>query len=289
MCPKDHLSQQLQRSQLPTIWTIPDPMWDQLKELLPKEKEPGTPGRPPVPFRSVMDGILFVLRTGCHWNAVPSTFGSGSTCHRRFQQWIDAGMLEALVERMLRLYDELCSIDWRWQAADAKTLPAPLGGGQTGPNPTDLGKSGTKRHLLIDGRGVPLSVHLSAANCHDLKSLADLIGAGKLLAKERKKPTGDEPQHLCLDKAYDAKEADALLDELGYTGHIKRQGESEDASESGVGEPVYPARRWKVERSIAWMNNMRKLRTRWEKKAENYRGLWLLAIALIIYRRIILG
>jgi transposase len=223
MCPKDHLSQQLQRSQLPTIWTIPDPMWDQLKELLPKEKEPGTPGRPPVPFRSVMDGILFVLRTGCHWNAVPSTFGSGSTCHRRFQQWIDAGMLEALVERMLRLYDELCSIDWRWQAADAKTLPAPLGGGQTGPNPTDLGKSGTKRHLLIDGRGVPLSVHLSAANCHDLKSLADLIGEGKLLAKERKKPTGDEPQHLCLDKAYDAKEADALLDELGYTGHIKHR------------------------------------------------------------------
>jgi len=136
---------------------------------------------------------------------------------------------------------------------------------------------------------VPLSVHLSAANRHDLKSLADLIGEGKLLTAERKEPTEAEPQHLCLDKAYDAKDADELLEELDYTGHIKRQGESEDASGSGVGEPVHPARRWKVERSISWMNNMRKLRTRWEKKAENYRGLWLLAIALVIYRRIILG
>jgi putative transposase len=256
MCPKDHLSQQLQGSQLPTIWTIPDPMWEQVQELLPKEKEPGTPGRPPVPFRTVLNGILFVLRTGCHWNAVPAAFGSGSTCHRRFQQWIGAGLFEAVVQRLLRLYDELCGIDWTWQAADAKTLPAPLGGGQTGPNPTDLGKgstygASTKRHLLIDGRGVPLSVHLSAANRHDLKSLADLIGEGKLLTAERKAPTGDEPQHLCLDKAYDAEAADELLDELGYTGHIKRQGGSEDASGSGVGEPVHPSQRWKVERSIS--------------------------------------
>jgi hypothetical protein len=122
----------------------------------------------------------------------------------------------------LLVADELHSIDWTWQAADAKTLPAPLGGGLTGPKPTDLGQSGTKRHLVIEGGGVPLSVHLSAANRHDRKGLADLIG-----------------------------------------------------------EPVYPARRWKAERSISWLNNMRKLRERWEKKAANYRGLWLLAIALV--------
>jgi putative transposase len=89
-----------------------------------------------------------------------------------------------------------------------------------------------------------------------------------------------------LDKAYDAEEADELLEKLGYTGHIKRRGQSD---EPGVGEVIYPARRWKVERSISWLNNMRKLRVRWEKKAENYRGLWMLAAALITYRRIILG
>jgi putative transposase len=104
---------------------------------------------------------------------------------------------------------------------------------------------------------------------------------------ERPEPGQQAPQHLCLDKAYDAEEADLLLEELGYIGHIKRRGESDDP---GIGEVVYPARRWKVERSISWLNNMRKLRVRWEKKAENYRGLWLLlAAALITYRRIILG
>jgi len=77
MCPKEQLRKQLNRSQLPTIWTIPDAMWVQLKELLPKQKDRGTSGRPPVPFRKVIDGILFILRTGCQWNAVPSVYGSG--------------------------------------------------------------------------------------------------------------------------------------------------------------------------------------------------------------------
>jgi len=287
MCPEEQIRKQLQRSQLPTIWKIPDPMWTQLKELLPEEKASGTPGRPPVPFRKVLNGILHVLRTGAHWNAVPGAYGSGSTCHRRFQEWTRAGLFERLVTALLQIYDELRGIDWTWQAADAKTLPAPLGGEKTGPNPTDLGKCGTKRHLLIDGRGVPLSIHLSAANRHDIKGLSGLIEKGELLTDTRKEPSNAQPQHLCLDKAYDAEDADKLLEELGYTGHVKRQGEEED--EPGVGEPVYPARRWKVERSISWTNNMRKLRTRWEKKAANYRGLWLLTIALVIYRRTVLG
>jgi putative transposase len=123
-------------------------------------------------------------------------------------------------------------------------------------------------------------VHLSGANRHDLKGLRQLLSSG--LLTPRPEPSEGEPQHLCLDKAYDAEEAERLLEELGYEGHIKRRGQSD---EPGVGEPVYPARRWKVERSISWLNNMRKLRVRWEKKAENYRGLWLLAAALIIYRR----
>src|SRR5215207_3076896 len=207
-----------------------------------------------------------------------------STVHRRFQQWVGAGIIDAIVRAMVGWYERSWGIDWEWQAADTKLLAAPLGGEATGPNPTDLGKSGTKRHLMVDGRGVPLAFHLSAANRHDLKGLSQLLRAG--FVAERPEPGQQAPQHLCLDKAYDAEEADLLLDELGYIGHIKRRGESDDP---GIGEVVYPARRWKVERSISWLNNMRKLRVRWEKKAENYRGLWLLAAALITYRRIILG
>ena len=163
--------------------------------------------------------------------------------------------------------------------------PAPLGGNKTGPNPTDRGKVGTKRHLLVDGRGVPLAVHLSGANRHDITGLEHLIGEEGMLVA-RPEPAEQRSQHLCLDKAYDAEEAESLLERSGYTGHIKRQGEKD---EPGVGEVVHPARRWKVERSISWLNNMRKLRVRWEKKAQNYRGLWLLAAALITYRRVISG
>ena len=275
---------ELKRVQLPTIWTIPEKMWQRMRPLLPAEKEPHTPGRPPVPFRKVMNGILFVLRTGCQWKALPGCYGSGSTAHRRFQQWVRSGIIDALVRMRIDWYERCRGIDWEWQAADTKLLAAPLGGEATGPNPTDLGKLGTKRHLLVDGRGVPLAFHLSGANRHDLKGLSRLLGAGLLV--ERPEPGERAPQHLCLDKAYDAEEADLLLDALGYTGHIKRRGQSD---EPGVGEVVHPARRWKVERSISWLNNMRKLRVRWEKKAQNYRGLWLLAVALIIYRRIILG
>src|SRR2546423_14725005 len=67
----------------PTLWAMPDPLWEECRPLLPPEQAPGTPGRPAVPLRRVLDGILYVLRTGCQWKAVPRTFGSGSTCHRR--------------------------------------------------------------------------------------------------------------------------------------------------------------------------------------------------------------
>ena len=174
MCQREY-QRELKRVQLPTIWTIPEKMWQRIRPLLPPEKEPGTPGRPPVPFRKVMDGILFVLRTGCQWKALPRGYGSGSTVHRRFQQWVAAGIIDAIVRLMVGWYDRCRGIDWEWQAADTKLLAAPVGGEATGPNPTDLGKSGTKRHLLVDGRGVPLAFHLSAANRHDLKGLSHLL------------------------------------------------------------------------------------------------------------------
>lgn len=276
--------QELQRQQLPTLWEIPDPMWLSIQSRFPPEKAAGTAGRPAIPFRTILNGILYVLRTGCQWKAAPRRFGSGSTLHRRFQEWERAGIMRAVLRKMLRLYDQIRGIDWTWQAADTKLLPAPLGGSATGPNPTDRAKSGTKRHLLIDGNGAPLGLHLSGANRHDMKGLATLLQEGLILP--RPKVTPHKPQHLCLDKGYDYDEIDRLLAGLGYTAHIKRRGEDDTP---GIGEPIHPARRWKVERTISWLNNMRKLRTRWEKKAENYQALVMLAAALILHRLIVLG
>src|SRR6266487_1856369 len=283
MC-RNQYQQELQRQPLPTLWEIPDDMWNWIHCLFPPEKPLGTSGRPVVPFRTVLNGILYVLRTGCQWKAAPRTYGSGSTLHRRFQEWECAGIIRAILQHMLRLYDQIRGIDWQWQAADTKLLPAPLGGTATGPNPTDRAKSGTKRHVLIDGNGAPLGLHLSGANRHDMKGLAELLSAGLIIP--RPKPSSRKRQHLCLDKAYDYDEIDQLVTQLGYVGHIKRRGQDD---RPGIGEPIEPPRRWKVERTISWLNNMRKLRIRWEKKAENYQALVMLASALILYRLMVLG
>ena len=73
----------------PPIKRIPDELWDEIKKVLPKEKSSKTVvGRPIVPYRKVLDGILYVLRTGCQWKMLPKEHGSGSTCHRRFQEWM---------------------------------------------------------------------------------------------------------------------------------------------------------------------------------------------------------
>ncbi len=60
-----------------------------IQEALPPEKPAGTDGRPAVPFRKVLDGMLYVLRTGCQWKKIPKKeYGSDSTCHSRFQEWM---------------------------------------------------------------------------------------------------------------------------------------------------------------------------------------------------------
>jgi Putative transposase of IS4/5 family (DUF4096) len=109
----------------PTLRAIPDALWDECRPLLPPEKAPGTPGRPAVPLRRVLDGILYVLRTGCQWKAVPRAFGSGSTCHRRFQQWAQDGTWERLWREQLVWYDVEHEIGWEWQAADSASVPSP--------------------------------------------------------------------------------------------------------------------------------------------------------------------
>ena len=132
-------------------WELSDELWTQVAPLLPKmvPKTRGrgrarrkVGGRPRVPDRTVLAGILYVLRTGCQWKAVPREYGSGSTVHLRFQQWERAGVFRRMWRTGLAEYDDLEGIAWRWQAVDGAMTKAPLGGEATGPNPTDRGKKG---------------------------------------------------------------------------------------------------------------------------------------------------
>jgi len=107
----------------------------EISPILGKEKEPGTKGRPPVPFRKVLDGILYILRTGCQWKALPREYGSGSTCHRRFQQWVMEGAFEKLWVTLLKEYDDIRGIKWKWQSLDSSSVKSPLGGIKQVPTP----------------------------------------------------------------------------------------------------------------------------------------------------------
>jgi transposase len=103
-------------------------LWDEMTNVLPSEKPNNTIGRPVVPYRKVMDGIAYVLRTGCQWKMLPREYGSGSTCHRRFQQWVRLGIFKKLWISALKTYDDIKRIKWNWQSLDSISVKSPLGG-----------------------------------------------------------------------------------------------------------------------------------------------------------------
>ena len=99
----------------PPIKRIPDELWDEIKKVLPEEKSSNkTVGRPIVPYRKVLDGILYILRTtGCQWKMLPIEYGSGSTCHRRFQEWNGINVFKNIWIKLLKIYDEMMiGINW---------------------------------------------------------------------------------------------------------------------------------------------------------------------------------
>jgi putative transposase len=132
--------------------------------------------------------------------------------------------------------------------------------------------------MLVEGAGLPISVEIAGANRHDIKLIEATL---RNIVVERPAPSEDEPQNLCLDKGYDSKGVRELLEELGYTAHIRAR--NEEAADLRV-IPGYRARRWKVERTHSWLNRFRRILIRWEKKACNYLGMLHFACALIVFR-----
>jgi transposase len=117
---------------LPTIKRILDELWDEIKNILPKEKPSKTVGRPIVEYRKVFDGILYVLRTGCQWKMLPREYGSGSTCHRRFQEWNILNVFKKTWIKLLKIYDRKIGIKRTWQSIDSISIKSPLGGRKQG-------------------------------------------------------------------------------------------------------------------------------------------------------------
>lgn len=132
-------------------WEVSDALWEKVQPLVPQtprdpdkeyKRAPGG-GRKPLPYRQVFEGIVYVLRTGCQWKALPQErFGCASSIHRYFLEWAQAGFFLALWQASLTEYDELRGIAWDWQSLDGAMTKAPLAKESVGANPTDRGKKG---------------------------------------------------------------------------------------------------------------------------------------------------
>jgi transposase len=124
-------------------WRLPDALWAKIEPLIP----PGKPHplgchNPRVEPRRALEAILFVLATGCQWNALNATgLCSSSSAHRRFQEWVEAGVFEQLWAQGLQEYEELKGLEWAWQSMDGAMTKAPLGGEKNGPQSDRSGEA----------------------------------------------------------------------------------------------------------------------------------------------------
>jgi transposase len=129
-------------------WTVSDELWKRIERFIPiRERPQGRRfqrkvggGRKPLEPRQVFAAIVYVLRTGCQWKALPREFGSASSVHKYFQQWQRAGFFLQIWRAGLAEYDDLEGIAWEWQSIDGAQGKAPLAIECVGPSPTDRGK-----------------------------------------------------------------------------------------------------------------------------------------------------
>jgi IS5 family transposase len=153
---------------------------------------------------------------------------------------------------------------------------SPRGGQKAGKNPTDKGKQGSKRHVVVDRRGVPLCVIHTAANVHDSKVLEEAVDAISPIRKPSRGRPRKRPKKLHADKGYDFPRCREALRKRGITPRIARRG-IESSEKLG-------RYRWAVERTLSWLNRFRRLKVRYERRDDIHQAFLNLGCALICWR-----
>lgn len=258
---------------------VTDALWERLQPLLPPPppRRFRFPGRKPLDYRKVLTGILFVLKTGIAWDDLPAELGCGcgKTCRHYLRVWHQAGVWLKLHAVLLAELNGADQIDWERALIDASFAEAPEGGEDTGPNPTDRGKSGSKHHVMTDAQGVPLAATTTAANVNEVAQVFPVLTAmppvgGKPGPKRRK------PERLQGDRGYDSEPVRQALRGLGITPVLAAR-----CTEHGSGLGVS---RWFVERTISWLHAFGRLRRRLDRLTEIQEAFLQLACALISLR-----
>jgi transposase len=259
-------------------------LWREIEPLLPppKPRRFRFPGRKPLDRRRVLTGILFVLKTGIAWDDLPAELGlgCGRTCHDYLQQLQQAGVWDALHQRLLARLNRAGRLDWSLGVVDSTSSKAPLGGADTGPNPTDRRKFGSKLHVLTDARGIPVNVVLRSANTPDINRLLPLVVSVPAVGG-KPGPPRRRFDRLLGDRAYDSEPHRGLLRWMGIIPILARR-----RTEHGSGLGAW---RWVIERTNSWLHGFGRLRRRLDKLPQIQLAFARLGCAIICWRILIAG
>lgn len=258
---------------------VTDELWDRIQPLLPPppQRRFRFPGRKPLDYRMILTGILFVLKTGIAWDDLPAELGCGcgKTCHHYLQRWHQAGVWRKLHALLLAELNGADEIDWSRALIDASFAKAPEGGEDTGPNPTDRSKSGSKHHVLTDAQGIPLNATVTAANVNEVTQVLDVLTDMPPVGG-KPGPKRELPDRLQGDRGYDSEPLRIVLRWLGITPVL-----AERNTEHGSGLGKF---RWFVERTISWLHSFGRLRRRLDRLTEIQEGFLRLGCALVCLR-----
>ena len=226
--------------------SIIGPIFEQFAELLPDRTEAHPLGchNPRIPDRVVFEKLVQVLVFGCAYEKIADEGCSATTLRRRRDEWIGAGAMERLREKVLDGYDRMIGLDLSDVAVDCCITKAPCGGEKAGRSPVDRGKRGIKRSVVVDANGIPLGAIAAPANRHDSPLLDRTLDTTEVL--------GGLPERTSvhLDRGYDSRTVRERIRERGFLAEI---------SEKGKPAPLAATKRWVVERTNSWQNAHKKL------------------------------
>ena len=224
-----------------------EPIWEQFSALLPEREVDHPLGchRPRIPDRVVFEKPVEVLVFGCAYWRIADESCSDTTLRRRRDEWIDAGVMDALRETVLDAYDRIVGLELSDVAVDGCIAKAPCGGEKAGRSSVDRGKRGVKRSTAVDVMGIPLGTVTAPANRHDSPLLTETLDAVA-------EALGELPERASvhLDRGYDSEATRERLRERGLLAEI---------SEKGKPAPLAATKRWVVERTNSWHNAHKKL------------------------------
>jgi transposase len=196
--------------------------------------------------------IWYVEVTGCRWKDVPHELGCcGETARVRLQAWEEGGVWDAVRLEMLTILNKQGKLDMNTVCVDSTVVRAFGGGEETGPNPVDRAKPGTKFTLAVDRHGVPVAIKVAGANQSDHHEMLPTVVNIPEIGGKPGRPKS-HPDEVYADAGYDSEKNRQLLRLLGINPHIRYKN-GEHGSHLGKV-------RWVVERTISWIKAMRRMR-----------------------------